>query len=505
MSESVFGPAPSSAEEQPVRQPIGRTDGRYVFFKVRRYGKLHFEKRPAEAYAADLQTLDALRKEFELGYGLDHPGLVRYLTFEDGAIYEEFIDGLTISEMIARQDPRLHDPEFLRSLCRQLLDALDYLHQKGILHLDIKPENVMITAVGSRVKILDLGAARSSQFDRSEGFTPEFMAPEQAAGAPTGPATDIYLVGQLMAALTRPFGWDQFISRATDPDPARRFQTCAQALQAIPQSAENKPDDAPKGRGCLRIFAFVMVICAIAIWWSERQESEPEPVADELPMEYTPEFNQARALLLGQGVEQDEREGMRLMLQAAEAGDRAAQCYVGLTYRDGSASIPRDPAKSLYWIRRAADQGYDMALEEMGMKYYEGFGVEQDYAQALQWWERAAQAGKASAYSSIGILYRDGQGVDQDLARAEENFLRGARAGNSYCAYLLGRLYAHYFTPARPADALRWLQKASDMGSHRASEVLANAYRNGDPELALKPDSLLATKYTTRLESADAQ
>ncbi len=183
MNESGFNSAGKPSDG--LRVPIGNTIGRYRFFKVRRYGKLHFLKCVADEYRGDLQTVEALRKEFELGYTLDHPGIARYLSYENGEVYEEFIDGLTIRQMMKRFDVRLLDESFLSQMCRQLLDTLAYIHRNDVLHLDIKPENVMVTNIGNHVKLIDFGCARSGAFDTTEGGTRAYMAPEQRAGQPT--------------------------------------------------------------------------------------------------------------------------------------------------------------------------------------------------------------------------------------------------------------------------------------------------------------------------------
>lgn len=162
-----------------------RGSGRFEFFKVRHYGALHFVKRPAQAYRNNLVTTESLKKEFFIGYNLNHPSIVRYMRLENGALYEEYIDGLSLREMIESDDERLHSPEFIERICGQLLDATSYLHSRGVVHNDIKPENVMISRIDDQLKLVDLGCATSDMWDATEGFTPAYKAPEQGMSPPT--------------------------------------------------------------------------------------------------------------------------------------------------------------------------------------------------------------------------------------------------------------------------------------------------------------------------------
>ena len=69
--------------------------------------------------------------------------------------------------------------------------------------------------------------------------------------------------------------------------------------------------------------------------------------------------------------------------------------------------------------------------KEVGLLYYNGWGVPQDYAQAREWFEKAAAAGHAMAMRYLGLLYYNGQGVAQDYARAREWFEKAFAAGDS--------------------------------------------------------------------------
>jgi serine/threonine-protein kinase len=143
---------------------------------------------------------------------VEHPGVVRVLdddTSEDGAVFLvlELMEGESLASMHSRLG-KLEAAELTR-FAIDLLHILDAAHEKGIVHRDIKPDNVFVTHQ-QVVKILDFGIARlkestggtPTRSGQSVG-TPAFMAPEQALGhlQKIGPHTDVWSVGATMFTL----------------------------------------------------------------------------------------------------------------------------------------------------------------------------------------------------------------------------------------------------------------------------------------------------------------
>ncbi len=161
---------------------------------------------------------------------LDHPGIVKILeSHQEGDLRwyaMEFVPGRTLGELIQEQkdrhgaspggSPMLDRGWFRRvaELIAALADALDHAHQRGVIHRDLKPHNVLLDADG-QPKLLDFGLAidRADDTITLDGDlvgTPHYMSPEQVSGRrdDVGPASDLWSLGVLlyeMLALRRPF------------------------------------------------------------------------------------------------------------------------------------------------------------------------------------------------------------------------------------------------------------------------------------------------------------
>jgi serine/threonine protein kinase len=155
--------------------------------------------------------LRRFEQEFRVARSLDHPHLVRALDFgvQEGVPYlvMEFVDGPTLSDHVERQG-RLAEEEAIR-LITQVAGALELVHGRGLVHRDVKPDNVLLTADGL-AKLADLGLAKVA--DRGGNLTragtglgtPNFMAPEQFHDAKHATSRcDIYsLAATLYMAVT---------------------------------------------------------------------------------------------------------------------------------------------------------------------------------------------------------------------------------------------------------------------------------------------------------------
>lgn len=280
---SVFGIMDNAAGQDGIFLAVGEGDGsKFDYFKVRMYGRLHFAKRLKNQYTSDPIMRTALNKEFETGYALDHPNVVRYLSYRDFTIYQEYIDGETLAQAMAAGSEYLKNPANLTDIASALLDALGYLHTNGVLHLDLKPSNIMLTRVGHQLKLIDLGGCQTAMNDNTPEYTPGYESPEQLTQTRFACATDIYHVGCVMKELAEYCGcekqWRKFVERAMNPDLDARYSGVEEAKKGLPSRKGG-------GRKALLILTPLVVLTALGYFLffthtPAQEVSTPAPVAE---------------------------------------------------------------------------------------------------------------------------------------------------------------------------------------------------------------------------------
>lgn len=214
--------------------------------------------------------IQKLIKEARLAARLNHPGIVPVFDYGENQgepyLVMERIEGDPLSELIARQESL--EPEFATRTLSELLAAMAYAHEQGVIHRDLKPANIMIQPDG-RARIMDFGIAYAT-FDPNDGNetlagTPRYMSPEQIQGRPVDIRSDIFSLGVVfyeMLSGRRPFPQAEFatlreaiinqphpplqtirpelpvalcalVDRALCKRPAERFGTAKQMLEAL--------------------------------------------------------------------------------------------------------------------------------------------------------------------------------------------------------------------------------------------------------------------------------
>lgn len=137
-----------------------------------------------------------------------------------------------------------------------------------------------------------------------------------------------------------------------------------------------------------------------------------------------------RAYLNGQGVAQDNVEGIKLLREAAEQGDAQGQSTLGIMYLSGRG-VAKNDGEAVKLLREAAEQGDVQGQFALGGAYVFGLGgVPQDYVEAAKWFRKSAEQGNSFAQVYLGGVYENGQGVAKDDAEAVKWYRKAAGNGN---------------------------------------------------------------------------
>jgi len=128
------------------------------------------------------------------------------------------------------------------------------------------------------------------------------------------------------------------------------------------------------------------------------------------------------------------------LLARAESGDSWAQLNLGAAFDHGLAGFAQDPARAVFWYRRAAEAGLAKAQFNLAHCLATGSGTARDDGEAFSWMLSAAEHGLSSAQFLVGVMLAEGIGTHPDLIGARIWLQRASEAGNSDAAGLLGRL-----------------------------------------------------------------
>lgn len=210
--------------------------GSSMILRVARNGRFRVLKVLRPELRDDSRCEALLRKEFEIGYGLDHPNICRIYSFGEDErfghyIEMEWVDGVSLKEMISLGSI---DGRLCKKLIRELCDALDYLHHAQVVHRDLKPENILVTHNGQNIKLIDFGLSdEDSCYEyRIPGGTVSYASPEQLAGMPVDSRSDIYSLGLVICEMSGR-KYSRICARCLKRDPAKRYASAREVGAAV--------------------------------------------------------------------------------------------------------------------------------------------------------------------------------------------------------------------------------------------------------------------------------
>jgi Tol biopolymer transport system component len=293
-----------------------------------------------EAFARDLDRLTRFEHEAELLATLNHPNIASIYGFEEAesvsGIVLELVEGPTLADRIAQGAIAVDEA---LAIARQVTEALEAAHQKGVVHRDLKPANIKLTPSG-QVKVLDFGLAKAMESATASSAsvsisptmvspatqagiilgTAAYMSPEQARGKPVDQRADIWAFGcvlfemltgrspfdtgetvsdSIAAILTREPDWNalpadtpdsvrRLLRRCMQKDVSRRLNHVGDARLELDESAGGeavtaigRPAASPVWRVALpwAIAGLALALAALAVWRPGTAAPSPSPVA----------------------------------------------------------------------------------------------------------------------------------------------------------------------------------------------------------------------------------
>lgn len=297
----------------PNLQPLGSGAMGTVYIGFRcSTGERIAVKRVKDVYANNYAIRERAKQEASLAFR--HQNLVEMIGYCECApttgpifILSKFVSGITLDEHVKRNlEGR---PDRVEKICHTIfpvLDALDYVHSRGVIHRDLKPSNIMVEQ-GANVRLMDLGIARMNEGNKFSAFgfigTPQYAAPEQILrgtekGGQINASTDVYELGITFYELLtghNPFDCEteadtlkkqmteklpadskiphrvmQVIWKATEKEQSRRYQTARQFKTALETALQPEPSSMTQfsdwlGKNIVLVGCIVGVIVALLL------------------------------------------------------------------------------------------------------------------------------------------------------------------------------------------------------------------------------------------------
>lgn len=212
-------------------------DGQYHIVSTLKEGRLYLAEKAGKRFvlktASGAKGLELLKREYEVSIGLSHPGLAYVFTYEEDSpvgpcLVQEVVDGETLAQWLSG-NPSASER---RRIFAELLSVVAYLHQKDIVHNDLKPDNILVSKASGALKLIDMGFADSdTHLGKAIGGTRSYASPELLAGAAVTAASDVYSLGVILKRIF-PGRYRRIVRRCLRQEPSRRYASAGELERA---------------------------------------------------------------------------------------------------------------------------------------------------------------------------------------------------------------------------------------------------------------------------------
>lgn len=437
---------------------------------------------------------------------VNNPNIVSARDFfkEYGSAYMvmEYIDGKDLKSYVEQHGGRISWQQ-AQDVMMHVMDALADVHNEGLLHRDISPDNIFITARG-QIKVLDFGAARSALGVQNKSLSvvlkPGYAPPEQyQTRGNQGPWTDVYSIAATLyrcvtgaipaESLERledetlppisaygvevPAVFESAVLKGLSVKVKDRFQSVqdfqsALRGEAVGSVAPQAPHQNFNAADTTTIRQ-PQRIADPSVSVPKRPQSVQEPQTVKIGKKRMAAIAASIFIVLAIGA-------LSLAFMDAKPDTLYAK---GQDYLSGTGGQTK-PEKAAELFEKAANQGHVDSMLNLGGLYESGTGVLKNVQKAAEWYLNAANSGSLEAKARLGNLYYKGEGVDKDTKKAAELLKAPADDGNVNAQYLLGLLYLEgNGVPKDTKLATQYLQKPADSGNAKAAGKLADLYLSG--------------------------
>ena len=446
---------------------------------------------------------------------LNHPNIIRIIDVfdENSTSYYvmEYMEGGSLENKLGTIGLSMSDATHY---IVQVAEALKYIHEQKIAHLDIKPSNIMLNG-NDEIVLIDFGV--SKQYDFSTGGQTSVSPAGYSSGYapleqydPNGvkdfsPQTDIYSLGatyfKLLTGITPPNAFGITKDFLQEKLKAKGVPTAVISIicKSMEKSKENRFSD---------VSSFIEGLNSISLQVDDSSNKKDKNIANKLYEEGTavmPSQEEIDNLVRNRIIDYNSwryDSAFEGFSEYAKMGNATAQYYLGEMYYYGRV-VSQDYAKAAEWYRKSAEQGNADAQYALGSMYenvrwgsldhakavewyqkaakqdHRGAQCQlggiyfnrKEYAKAFGWFERAAMRGNSDAQLQLGIMFKKGLGVYPNFGEAERWFRESADQGNHWAANELKEMLS--------VGPVKWCQEIAEQGNAYAQYKLGDMYRNG--------------------------